>query len=122
MDSVAPAGAARWRRELVDTLHLAGPLVLGQLSAVGMNVVDTVLAGHYDAATLAAVAIGTNVWSLAIVAAIGVMLAVPPAPGISPMATSGRRKVASGRATTRRQKAGSSIPASSASSRAAQAL
>jgi MATE family multidrug resistance protein len=72
------AGATRWRQELREILHLAWPLVLGQLSAIGMNVVDTVLAGHYDADTLAAVAIGTNVWSLAIVAAIGVMLALPP--------------------------------------------
>lgn len=68
----------RLHRELRETLRLATPLVLGQLSAIGMNVVDTVLAGHYDAPTLAAVAIGANVWSLAIVAAIGVMLAMPP--------------------------------------------
>lgn len=66
------------RTELRETLRLAAPLVLGQLSAIGMNVVDTVLAGHYAATTLAAVAIGANVWTLAIVAAIGVMLAMPP--------------------------------------------
>jgi MATE family multidrug resistance protein len=66
------------RREFRDTLTLAAPLVLGQLSAVGMNVVDTVLAGHFNAATLAAVAVGTSIWTLAIVAAIGVMLALPP--------------------------------------------
>ena len=69
---------ARLRREFRDTLTLAAPLVLGQLSAIGMNVVDTVLAGHYNAATLAAVAVGTSIWSLVIVAAIGVMLALPP--------------------------------------------
>src|SRR3982750_251338 len=68
----------RWRSELSATLVLAAPLILGQLSTIGMNVVDVLLAGHYGAGTLAAVAIGTNVWSLAIVAAIGVMLALPP--------------------------------------------
>ncbi|MCE7949552.1 MAG: MATE family efflux transporter [Xanthomonadales bacterium PRO7] len=68
----------RLHSELRETLRLALPLVLGQLSAIGMNVVDTVLAGHYDAQTLAAVAIGANVWTLAIVAAIGVMMAMPP--------------------------------------------
>ncbi|MBS0569113.1 MAG: MATE family efflux transporter [Proteobacteria bacterium] len=68
----------RLHRELRETLTLAAPLVLGQLSAVGMNVVDTLLAGHYDAQTLAGVAIGTNVWMLALVAAIGVMMAMPP--------------------------------------------
>lgn len=69
---------ARLRREFDDTLRLAAPLVLGQLSAIGMNVVDSMLAGHYNAATLAAVAVGANIWTLAIVAAIGVMLALPP--------------------------------------------
>ncbi|MEP6484597.1 MAG: MATE family efflux transporter [Rudaea sp.] len=69
---------ARLRREFRDTLLLAGPLVLGQLSAIGMNVIDTMLAGHLGATTLSAVAVGTSVWSLVIVSAIGVMLALPP--------------------------------------------
>ncbi len=65
-------------RELRATLHLAVPLVLGQLSAVGMNAVDALLAGHLDAHTLGAVAVGTSVWSVSIVVAIGVMMALPP--------------------------------------------
>jgi multidrug resistance protein, MATE family len=69
---------ARLRQELRDTLVLAAPLVLGQLAAIGMNVIDAMLAGHFSAPTLAAVAVGTSVWSLVIVAAIGVMLALPP--------------------------------------------
>ncbi|HZW51407.1 MAG TPA: MATE family efflux transporter, partial [Rudaea sp.] len=69
---ISPTLPPRLRRELRETLRLAAPLVLGQLSAVGMNVVDTLLAGHYSAQTLASVAIGTNVWMLAIVSAIGV--------------------------------------------------
>ena len=56
---------------------LAAPLVLGQLSAIGMNVVDTMLAGHWTA-TPGAVAVGTNVWVLAIVIVIGVMMALRP--------------------------------------------
>jgi MATE family multidrug resistance protein len=43
-----------------------------------MNVIDTMLAGHLGAKTLSAVAVGTSVWSLVIVSAIGVMLALPP--------------------------------------------
>ncbi|WP_245539942.1 MATE family efflux transporter [Rudaea cellulosilytica] len=74
------AGAApmSFGRELRDTLILALPLIAGQLSAIGMNVVDTMLAGHYNAHTLAAVAVGAGVWSLAIVTGIGVMMSVPP--------------------------------------------
>jgi MATE family multidrug resistance protein len=70
--------AVRWRRELRETFILATPLILGQLSSIGMNVIDTLLAGHLDARTLAAVAIGTGLWSLAFVSAIGVMLALQP--------------------------------------------
>ena len=68
----------RLRYEFRETFALAAPLVLGQLSTIGMNVIDTMLAGHLGAATLSAVAVGTSVWSLVIVTAIGVMLAMPP--------------------------------------------
>jgi MATE family multidrug resistance protein len=78
MSSILRKDAAPWRREVRATFALAAPLILGQLSSVGMNVIDTVLAGHLDANTLAAVAVGTSLWSLAIVASIGVMLALPP--------------------------------------------
>jgi MATE family multidrug resistance protein len=74
----AAAHVSPWRRELRDTAVLAAPLILGQLSSIGMNVIDTLLAGHLNAHTLAAVAVGANVWALAIVTAIGVMMALPP--------------------------------------------
>lgn len=79
----------RLARELRETLRLAVPLVFGQLSAVGMNVIDALLAGHLDAHTLGAVAIGTSVWMLAIVVAIGVMMALPPS--IAQLNGAGRR-------------------------------
>jgi len=82
--------STRLRAEFRETARLAAPLVLGQLSAIGMNVVDTLLAGHYNAATLAAVAVGTSIWSLAIVTAIGVMLALPPS--VAQLAGAGERE------------------------------
>jgi MATE family multidrug resistance protein len=90
MLSILRSHTARLRHEFRDTARLAAPLVLGQLSAIGMNVVDAVLAGHYNAATLAAVAVGTSVWSLAIVSAIGVMLALPPS--VAQLAGAGERE------------------------------
>ncbi|HEY6895099.1 MAG TPA: MATE family efflux transporter [Rhodanobacteraceae bacterium] len=78
MPPILPALSPRLARELKEMLRLALPLVAGQLSAIGMNVIDAMLAGHLDAHTLGAVAVGTSVWSLAIVAAIGVMFALPP--------------------------------------------
>jgi multidrug resistance protein, MATE family len=67
----------RGLREAGATVRLALPLVAAQLAAIGSNVVDAMLAGHLNAHTLGAVAVGANLWSLAIVASIGVMMAVP---------------------------------------------
>jgi MATE family multidrug resistance protein len=91
-DRISPVSfvtSARVKAEVRETLMLAAPLVLGQLSAIGMNVVDVVLAGHYNSATLAAVAVGTNIWSLALVTAIGAMLALPPS--VAHLAGAGER-------------------------------
>jgi len=85
---------SRLRHELRDTLRLAAPLMLGQLSAIGMNVVDVLLAGHFSSDTLAAVAVGTNIWSLALVAAIGVMLALPPS--VAQLSGAGKREAIGG--------------------------
>jgi MATE family multidrug resistance protein len=76
--AILPIDRPRLARELGATITLAAPLVLGQLSAIGMNVIDTMLAGHLDGHTLGAVAVGTNVWVLAIVLIIGVMMALQP--------------------------------------------
>ena len=55
-----------------------------------MNLIDALLAGHLDAHTLGSVAVGASVWSLAIVAAIGVMMALPPS--VAQLAGAGRRE------------------------------
>ena len=78
------------RHDLRETFALALPLILGQLSSIGMNVIDTLLAGHLNAHTLAAVAVGAGVWALAIVTAIGVMMAVPPT--VAQLSGAGRRE------------------------------
>jgi MATE family multidrug resistance protein len=89
MNPILPAQRSRLAHELKEMLRLALPLVTGQLSAIGMNVIDAMLAGHLDAHTLGAVAVGTSVWSLALVAAIGVMLALPPS--VAQLNGAGRR-------------------------------
>jgi len=66
------------RYEIKATTRLAAPLVLGQLSSVAMSVVDTVLAGWHSPTTLAAVAVGSAIWSVVILVLIGVLMAVPP--------------------------------------------
>ena len=72
-----PINHEAWR-EIRATVLLALPLVIGQLSSIGMNLIDTALAGHHSSATLAAVGVGSPVWSLALLLIIGVLMAVPP--------------------------------------------
>lgn len=80
---------ARMAHEIGATVRLALPLVLAQMAAIGSNVVDAVLSGHFSTHVLGAVAVGTNIWSLAIVTGIGLMMAVPPA--VSQLDGAGRR-------------------------------
>ena len=73
-----PNRVARGLREMRVSLVLALPLVLGQLAAMGMNVVDSLLAGRHGAVTLAAVAVGSALWTVALLVCIGVLMAIPP--------------------------------------------
>jgi MATE family multidrug resistance protein len=68
----------RIRREAWATLRLAGPLIGGQLAYVGMNVIDTIMAGKLDPRTLAAVALGSSAWSSLHLFMLGVLLSLPP--------------------------------------------
>lgn len=82
----------RWLRlasEARATFVLALPVVVAQLLSVAMNVADTVLAGHLDTRVLAAVAMGYQVWVLALLIVIGLMLAVTPA--VAQLDGAGRR-------------------------------
>ncbi|HEU0196513.1 MAG TPA: MATE family efflux transporter [Nevskiaceae bacterium] len=68
----------RVAREARATILLALPLIMGQLSSIAMGAVDTAMAGHFNAHTLGAVAVGANVWMLGVVLVTGVMMAVSP--------------------------------------------
>lgn len=68
----------RLGREMRTSFALALPIVLGQAASMGMNIVDTVLAGRHGPVTLAAIGVGSAVWSLVILICIGVLMAVPP--------------------------------------------
>ena len=80
---------ARLLREMRVSFVLALPLVLSQLSSMAMNIVDTVLAGRHGPVTLAAVGVGSAVWSVVILVSIGVLMAVPPT--VSQLNGAGRR-------------------------------
>jgi MATE family multidrug resistance protein len=69
---------ARLLREMRVSFVLALPLALGQLAAMLMNVVDSLLAGRHGLRTLAAVTVGSSIWTVALLACVGLMLALPP--------------------------------------------
>ncbi len=81
---------SRLPRELRATALLSAPLVVGQLSSMGMNVVDTVLAGRHGTTTLAAIGVGAPAWSVVILLCIGVLMAVPPT--VAQLVGAGRRE------------------------------
>lgn len=66
------------RREAAACLKLAGPLVAAQLSFVGMMVTDTLMAGRMGASTLAAVALGSSLWSPVFLFFLGICAATSP--------------------------------------------
>lgn len=66
--TVRSEAAALWR--------LAWPVLVGQLATVGMGVADVAMTGHASAEELAAVSLGTAVWSIILVTVNGIMLAI----------------------------------------------
>ena len=65
-------------REIAATARLAGPLIGGQLTMVGMNTVDTVMAGRLDAEALGGVALGSSVWASIMLFSTGVLMILAP--------------------------------------------
>lgn len=70
--------AASWRSEARTTLALAAPLIVAQVSSMGMNVVDSVIAGRISAEALGGVAVGAAIYSFALLICIGTLAAVSP--------------------------------------------
>jgi MATE family multidrug resistance protein len=64
------------RTEAVALWKLAWPVLVGQVATVAMGVADVAMTGHASAADLAAVSLGTSVWTIVAVTVIGVMMAV----------------------------------------------
>lgn len=78
LPAARPSGWPVLRAEALATLTLAGPLIVHNLALVGMALTDTVMAGLLGAPTLAAVAVGANVWAPVFLFALGVLMAQSP--------------------------------------------
>lgn len=75
--------------EMRRTFRLALPLIFGHVATGMIAFVNSVLAGWHSANTLAAVAVGAAIWSVAAIVLIGILLSVPPT--ISQLVGAGRR-------------------------------
>ena len=68
--------AAPVRTEIATLWRLSWPMLVGQLATVGMGVADVAMTGHVSAEELAAVSLGTSVWSIVLVTVMGTMMAI----------------------------------------------
>ncbi len=73
-----PSSHTGIRHETSRIGRIAGPLVVGQLSQVGMGFTDTVMAGRLSTVDLGAVAIGSTLWIPIYLACVGVMMSLSP--------------------------------------------
>ena len=57
---------------------IAGPLIVNNLSIAGMQFADTIMSGMLGAESLAAVAVGSQIWFLGFMVSLGLMTAISP--------------------------------------------
>ena len=74
MSQKSPSAERPLVAEARALLVIAWPMFIAQLAQMGTGVVDTIMAGRYNAMDLAAIAIGYNVWLPIYLFFIGVML------------------------------------------------
>lgn len=76
--SNAAQGSKGVLAEARSLLSLAGPLIGNNIAIAGMNFADTVMAGRLGKYDLGAVAVGSSVWMLAFLFAMGTLMAISP--------------------------------------------
>ena len=67
---------ANLRTEAGQLLTLGLPVIGSQLAQIAMNFVDTVMAGNLSPQALAAVALGSSIWTTTVLFVIGLLMAV----------------------------------------------
>ena len=80
-ESGSPGASVSWRvadlrTEAGQLLTLGLPVIGSQLAHVAMNFVDTVMAGNLSPQALAAVALGSSIWTTTVLFVIGLLMAV----------------------------------------------
>ncbi|MDB5753766.1 MAG: family efflux transporter [Massilia sp.] len=76
MTTATASSASPIATEIKAVWQLSWPMLVGQIATVGMGVADVAMTGHVSADELAAVSLGTSVWSIVLVTVMGVMMAM----------------------------------------------
>jgi MATE family multidrug resistance protein len=66
------------RQHLKQLAALTAPILITQLAQIGMATIDTIMSGHVGTADLAAIAIGSSLWTPIWLFVAGVMVAFTP--------------------------------------------
>ena len=66
------------KHELRNLFALSAPILATQLAQIGMGTIDTLMSGHVSTEDLAAVAIGTSVWTPVMLFLSGIIMASSP--------------------------------------------
>ncbi|TCJ12641.1 MATE family efflux transporter [Flaviaesturariibacter flavus] len=64
------------RKEAIQTLRLAGPIIVGELAQMGLHIIDTAMIGALDYRQLAAAALVINAMNIPFVLGIGMTISV----------------------------------------------
>ena len=79
LESIRVAMAVSFqKRELRNLITLSLPILATQLAQIGMGTVDTLMSGHVSTEDLAAVAIGTSIWTPVMLLMGGIIMASSP--------------------------------------------
>lgn len=78
MLDIAKYPIATYKKELAALVSLAMPMLLAQIAQVGTSFVDTIMAGGAGKGDLAAVALGSSLFTTVYVTLLGVMVALSP--------------------------------------------
>ncbi|MWL87696.1 MULTISPECIES: MATE family efflux transporter [unclassified Cupriavidus] len=68
-------------QDLRRIIHLAAPVLVGQLAVIAFGVIDTIMAGRASAADLAAVGLGGSIYVTVYISLMGVLQALSPIAG-----------------------------------------
>jgi MATE family multidrug resistance protein len=72
------ASAALSKQHFKQLCALTAPILITQLAQIGMATIDTIMSGHVGTEDLAAIAIGSSLWTPILLFVAGVMVAFTP--------------------------------------------